>query len=469
MTAQNLRALILPRLLSGARDGLALDKIKASSPLQALSLAGQALRFDRPAHPAQFLVEAPVEDERRIVPDPARKLMVRLLAGKSPVSTMMAVEIARTLDLRALRLHPFDLPKLESFVKAHAEALGAEAMAFSQREAPTEQKQSYFASDMLTDETWMVATPALKARFIASRREIDPAGALALLKISWGSENADNRFRLLNALRAKLSPADAEFLESLAQDRAPRVRELGRQFLARLPGFVGDNPALNAALERIKRAKIGLIFRKTVLTLQTPATVQQNAISVWVRQTFADIGFSALAGSLKMSPEEIIEAAQKDAPLLLACLIMATDEKRLDLVGKIVSRLDTAWSDVVQGGFGALAGYTPEERSRWADLVVQPKHWNETATLWTLTSLIDLLDGPASEQLMRDFLASRAWLAFRQDPTRLSTELIECLAVLCPPSMRPALRSAFASLDANLTHSAALFVDLMDILEAHNA
>jgi hypothetical protein len=83
--------------------------------------------------------------------------------------------------------------------------------------------------------------------------------------------------------------------------------------------------------------------------------------------------------------------------------------------------------------------------------------------------LIDLLDGPASEQLMRDILASRAWLASRQDPARLSAELIECLAVLCPPSMRPALRSEFASLDANLTNSATLFIDLMDILEAHNA
>jgi hypothetical protein len=469
MTMQDLKSLILPRLMSGARDGLPLERIGATTPLQALSLAGQAIRFEPPSRPAQLAVEAIVNDGRRILPDPARKLLLRLLAGKGPTSNMPAAAIARTMNARQLRPHPFDLPKLESFAKSHAEALGAEAMAFAQRETPTEQKQNYFAPDQLTDETWMLATPAVKAGFIAGRRARDPAAALALLEASWGTESADSRLRLLATLRADLSERDSSFLTGLSTDRAPRVRELAQRMLARLPGFAGDDPALRAALERMKTAKSGLVFKKLSLALEIPTTVQPHAVSGWVRQTFAGVEFAGLGNALSMSAQEIVDAAQKDAPMRFACFVMATEEKRLDLVETIAGRTGNLWAEIVAAGFDELPGYSPDERARWAELVVQPRSWGETTTLWTLTTMLGLLEGTGSEQLMRDLLASKPWTALSNDPTRLTADIVENLAVLCPSTMRPMLRAQIADIDGNRSNTATLFLDLMDILEAPDA
>jgi len=467
MTVQDIKAFILPRLLSGVRDGMPLERIGASTSLQALSLAGQAMCFDRPARPAQFLVEEGVEDGRRIIPDAARKLLIRLMTGKGPASNTLAAAIARIMELGSLRPHPFDLPKLETFVKSHAEALGAEAMAFSQREARAEQKQSYFAPDKLTDETWMLATPAAKTSYISAQRAADPAAALALLEASWSTESADSRLRLLGALRAELSEADTPFLAGLAKDRAPRVRELAQRMLARLPGFSGDDPALRTALERIKVSKSGLVFKKASLTLEIPATVQH--MPGWVRQTFEGVQFSSLATELSLSEDEIIDAAQKDAPMILACVVMATEEARLDLLERSIARAGDIWTEIAFSGLEDLPDYTSEQRRRWADIVVQPKSWSETKTFWTLGVLVKLLEGSASERLMRDLLASKPWLAFRKDSTLLTPDIIENLAVLCPPSVRPMLRSEIASLDPAKTNSANLFLDLMDILEARHA
>jgi hypothetical protein len=259
MSMKALKTVILPKLLSGARGGLPLEEIGAENALQALSLAGQALRFERPSPPILYEIEDWVADPRPIMPEPARKLLLRLTSGKSQPSAVVMTAIARMLETRNLRLHPFDLPKLEAFVRAHGEQLGAEALAFTQREMPVSGRQNYFAPDRLTDDNWMLATPAVKARFIAERRTANPAAARALVEAAWSGDNADNRLRILETFRQNLSADDAPFLDSLAKDRAPRVRDLAQGLLARLPGFAGDNPALRAVLERIKISKSGLV------------------------------------------------------------------------------------------------------------------------------------------------------------------------------------------------------------------
>jgi hypothetical protein len=467
MTMRELKATVLPALLAGARAREAAASIDITDPLQALSLTGQALRFDRPPQPATFMVEEKIVDPRPFLPHKTRLLLLRVLAGRS--QTPLAAAVARALTAANVRLYSFHLTMLDQFVQAHAETLGPEAMAFAQREAPAEQKQGYFSPDQLTDETWMLATPAVKATYLAKRRATDPATAVALLEAIWGTENADVRLRLLGTLRTGLSEADAPFLNGLAKDRAPRVRELAQRLLARLPGFSGDDSALRAVLERIKAGKSGLVFKKATLTLEVPATIQQFDIPGWVGETFAGVDFSSLGKALSMTLEEMIDAAQKDAPMLLACLMMATEVKRIDLVGKAVSHARNAWADIMASGLDDLPGYGREERMRWADRVVQAGNWSEATSLWSLPKLLGLLDGSASAQLMRELLSSKAWITMRTDPARLTSDVVENLAVLCPPSMRPALRSEIAEFDGKINDNANLFLDLMDILEAQNA
>lgn len=470
MTLQDIRTSILPRLISGARDGLPLDRIGATSPLQALSLAGQAVRFDRPARPAQFIVEERVEDGRRIIGDPARKLLLRLLGGKSQASEHLANALARTFVERSLRPHPFDLPKLETFVKPRAEQLGAEALAFAERETPVAEKQNYFAPDKLTDETWMLATPAVKAHYIAERRATDPDGARALVEASWASENADNRVRILGVFRDQLSPSDASFLAGLAKDRAPRVRELAQRLLSRLPGFEGDDPTLRAALERIKVNKSGLIFKRTTLGLELPATIkQQFGIAAWINEAFSPVGIEKLAAALSLSVNDMIAGVDKDGNLLLAFLIMATRDRRLDLVETIANRLSNAWEAIAQANVSDLDVIDADWRRRWADLVVQPRRWSADTPIWTLPKLADLLEAPASPTLFADILESRPWKALRSEPGKASSDLIESVAVLCPPASHDRLRADLAAFDTSRAGNAILFIDLMDSLEAQNA
>jgi len=462
----SLKTAILPKLLAGTRDGLPLDTIGATDALQALALTGQALCFGRPPYPAQFHVEESAADNAAIMPGVARKLLLRLLSGKNQASGQLSVAIVRKLAEKKFRLHPFDLPKLEAFVKNYAENLGAEALAFSERETPVAQKQNYFAPDRLSDENWMLATPAVKAGYISARRASDPGAARALVEAAWGTENADSRVRLLGTFREHLSEADAPFLKGLDKDRASRVRELAQRLLVRLPGFEGDNPALRAALERIKASKSGMIFKKTSLTLELPATVRDYTKMGWLNDTFGPVGLETLAGALSLSVDAMVAAAEKQSDLLVALLFMATQDRRLDVVKAITDRhLRDAWEAFSQLDSDMLADYSLEERQLWVDYVFHPDRWDAQTTPWTIRRLAQWLDGPATDRLFKDILQSKPWQSLHKDNARYDADMLDGMAIICPPAMRPALRNEFAALDPARSGNAILFLDLMDSLE----
>lgn len=470
MSASILKTTILPKLLSGSRDGLPLDAIGATSSLQAMALAGHMLRFERPLQPGHFDVEETVHDDRAIMSGEARTLLLRLQSGKNQTSDRLSAAIVRKLVERRLRLHPFDFPKLEAFVKKHAEDLGAEALAFSERETPTAQKQNYFAPDRLSDENWMLATPAVKAGYIARRRAVDPAAARQLVEAAWGTENADSRVRLLGTFREHLSEADLPFLEGLEKDRAPRVRELALRFRLKLPGYEGDNPSLREALGRIKVEKGGLIFKKTSLTLELPATVRDYTKLVWLNETFSPIGLETLAAALSLTVEGLVAGAEKDSDLLVALLLMATQDKRLDIVHTITERhLSDGWRVFTAAEGDLLADYTADMRRAWVADVFRPNRWEKDVTAWVLRPMSDLLNAEAGEDFFRDLLGSKTWQGLQRDNSRFDSDVLESLAVICPPGFRPQLRNDLAPLEPAKSSNATLFLDLMDSLETVNA
>ncbi|OHV19084.1 hypothetical protein EOS93_18765 [Rhizobium sp. RMa-01] len=470
MNVPDLKNVILPKLLSGVRDGLPLDAIGATDCLQALALTGQALRFDRPRHPERFQVEESAVDHGAILPDVARKLVLRLLSGKNPASAPLAAAIVRKLAERKLRLHPFDLPKLEPFVKAHAENLGAEALAFSQRETPAAQKQNYFAPERLSDDNWMLATPAVKAGYIKGRRASDPDAARAMVEAVWTSENADSRLRLLEAFREALSENDAHFLKGLEKDRAPRVRELAQRLLVRLPGFNGDDPSLRAALERIKVSKAGLIFKRTALTLELPATVRDFTKMAWLNETFGPVGLDTLAGALSLPVDDMVAAAEKQSDLLAAFLFMATRDKRLDVVRTITERhLRDVWEAFSQFDAQMLADYSPDMRQLWVEHIFRPDRWAADTSAWAIRQTAQWLDGEATENLFSAILQSKPWHSLRRDNGRYEADILDSMAVMSPSSMRSTLRAELAALEPAKSGNAFLFLDLMDSLETAHA
>src|SRR6202012_2452968 len=114
-------------------DALPADDPKAM--LKALALLGQRQRFRRPVAPAATPDALLFADARPILPEAARPALLSLLTGKSGATgDAVAQAIADQLAARGLRLHPFDLPRLDGFVRAQAEKLGPSAIAWAERQ-----------------------------------------------------------------------------------------------------------------------------------------------------------------------------------------------------------------------------------------------------------------------------------------------------------------------------------------------
>ena len=477
MSARDLKTHILPGLLAGARNGLALDRVGVAGPLQALSLTGQALRFDRPPAPASFDVDAAVTDTRAVLPDGVRRQIIRLLSAKiqGVAANLFAEALARAFAANKLRLHPFDLPRLDGFLRAHAEQLGAEAMAFAQRDAAPEQARGYFDADALDDSNWMLATPAIKANYLSGRRRTDPAAARALVEAAWPNEGADNRVRLLGALREGLGPDDAGFLKGLEKDRAPRVRELAQRLLGRLPGHEGDNPALRTVLERIQKGQTGLLRKRPTLKLELPATVNAALAARWVGEAFEQVGLDELAGALGLSVADLAPAAEKDDNLLLGFALMAARDGRLDVLATIVdSYLPDAFKYLL-GKSDPLDGLSVDDRVRFADIVIRPRDWPTPMPYAELLPLPPMMQGPVSDALMRDILRAPAWLDILKqlgaeggNSPAAALDRTYVISVLCPPGLRASLSAQLAPLGPAVGHTL-LFLDIMDALETAHA
>src|SRR6202034_1123311 len=132
----------------------------------------------------------------------------------------------------------------------------------------------------------------------------------------------------------------------------------------------GEHPALRNCVERVRRTETGLLRKRVVLTLELPATVKEMTARSWIRETFAEVSLDELGRSLAMSELEIIEAAGKDQNLLLGLVVMATQDRRFDLLNKIVGLyFADAWEQMSLSGPLDLSDWTAEERMRWAAIL----------------------------------------------------------------------------------------------------
>lgn len=473
MNITTLKTHALPALLAGTgRQPLSFagDLVElasgdaANAALNALSLTAQALRFERPLPPETFNAEPEIHDDRHILPDPMRRPLIRLLKEKR-TSDDLELALAWAFGRSKVRPHPFDLPRIDAFVRAHAEHLGLTAQHWAARENDsTAQTQSYFEAEALDETTWAKASLAQRANFIADRRKEDAAAARALVEAIWAQENAEARVRLLMALETGLNVSDQPFLEGLAKDRAPRVRSLAQRFLARITGNAAESPALKACLERIRRSTTGLLKKRTTLALELPATVKEHEAKGWIRKTFGEVSCDELARALELTESALIEAAAKDENLLLALALMATQDRRLDLLEEIAGgQLKDAWEQLGRCGVQDLGLMPVEERLRWAEILIRPYSAKPPASYSAWSWLHRSLEGPVPELLMEPIIRSSRWITGLLEEQKAGSEWMELLAAVCPISLRPLLRTQLESLDAPLTMTA---LPLLDILES---
>jgi hypothetical protein len=469
MNAEDLKSRVVPALLSGTRSDaddhlLALGPDREHAVLNALSLGGQMLRFARPPVPREFVVESWPRDDRRIVPDRMRSKIWRLL-DKCTEDTARALALA--FEKQRLRLHPFDLPKLDGFVRRYAERLGATAQYWTQRDTPTQQIQSYFDAEELTSETWTEGPLRKRVKFLKDLRKQDPEAGRRLLEKSWPSENPDGRVQLLSTLQIGLSTEDKLFLESIQKDRAPRVRTIVQRLIGSIAGKGAENPALAACMERIQKTKTGLLKKRIALKLELPATVKEHETNRWIQEQFADVTLDEFARACELTESELVEAVEKDNNLLFALALMASREGRFALLKKITNELPDAW--------GRMSGLNLEdsllddskERQQWAEALIRPKKWLPEIPFPAWSWLHRQMEGPLPAEIMSEILASDMWAEqLNQEKKGPSLEIVQVVCALCPRKLRGSLRAHLEPLEMERKDKGMMLLDILDELES---
>ena len=467
MKVDELRSKTLSVLLSGARresggELLGLGSGREQSILNALSLAGQSLRFDRPAVPSEFAVEHWPRDDRPIIPNRLRRPILRLL-DRSTDDTARALALA--LERRKLRPHPFDLPMLDSFVRRYADRLGATAQFWVQKEAPAQQIRGYFDADELSAENWTEASPRSRARFLRDLRKQDANAARKLLEQSWSRENPDSRVQLLSILHTGLSQEDRQFLESIQKDRAPRVRAIAHRLLMALADPTGENPALAACLGRIQRSKAGMLKRRNILKLEMPANVKEHEANRWIQEQFADVTLEQLARGCEMPERELVQAAEEDQNLLFALTLIASREKNIDLLDEITDELPDAWGRMSELTWEEDVERERKEINSWSAALIKPKKWVPAVPFPAWSWLHRQIEGPLPADILRGILASRAWTEQIEPEKKGGSELVQVICALCPPELREAIRAQLEPLEIDRKEKGWTLLEILDELE----
>lgn len=115
-------------------------------------------------------------------------------------------------------------------------------------------------SGPITVENWDLFTPADRLDAAGALRRSDPAAARRLFEAKAATTPAEERLRLIRLLAENLGPEDLRYLESLSNDRSGKVRDISRQFLARLGKVFGGEDARELA--DFVQVKKGLLTRR---------------------------------------------------------------------------------------------------------------------------------------------------------------------------------------------------------------
>jgi Family of unknown function (DUF5691) len=457
------QAVPMERVLGGT---IAPDDPKAT--LKALALVGQHSRFRRPA-PVSVAAEPLFADSRTTVPETARPLLLSLFSGKSgTVDDVVALAVADAMTRNRFRLHPFDLPRLEEFVKAYGDQLGPSALAWAERHASKagDDPQDYSFVDTVDDTNWLRAPPAQKAAFISKLRKTDPVRARELVEGIFRSEPAPVRVRLLQALGENLSLADAAFLETLAKDRAPSVRDAAEELLTRVPGSAQAAKRLQDCLGRVKMTKSGLLRRRDALRIEFPATAKDDSQRwYWAVNTFGPIALDAFADAFGLSVDDLVAAVADDKILTRVLAVQAARGRHYELLTRLVRDDPANWVAITWADDPDV--FDPP--SALAEAAVQPDLWPELPDAVSLHPIYRKLRAPLPEATARRLLASKAWRNFLDHARALqpppAADTTATIAALTPRSLRAALRADLALLAPDLTARALGALSLLDHIE----
>lgn len=268
--------------------------------LRLLALTGHYLELCIAPTPASALTAVPDIPSLSlpILPDAHASLARRCLKALRESGGQR--DLIHLLAARGYAIHPADwMPSRndDSVPDAYAPWRDwAEALA-------SERAPGQAADEELTEENWSDWWPAARRIALKKLRELDPVAATELLAAKASGEGAEARLRLIECLVTGLSDADAPYLESLSQDRAPKIKALAASLLARLGRGSGTQDDASELAGFFEFQTKGLLRRTRILVprpIKTPAQRSRR------EALLAQVDFVGFAATLGVSPEELV-------------------------------------------------------------------------------------------------------------------------------------------------------------------
>ncbi len=422
--------------------------------LAVLALAAQRQRFDRPTveRTAEGVPEAARRlhaDQRPIIPEPARRVLLRLANGVEKGLAGAVVSMAVHRVMRAgFRLHPFDMPRLISYIKGDARCLGlAETAYLLLADTSAKSGAPSLLHTEIAPDNWTEFPKGHRVAFLREERRRDPAAARALIESAFKSEPAAVRADLLVALEVGLGLDDLPFLERLSADRAENVRNAASRLMAIIPGtpvytsrlaeaarcFVRGGSGLGGILKRV-----GLAGSSQVVFEPPIAAADQRGMLAALFEGFSP---SEIADAAGLSTRELVGALPEGIIIETMCGRALRDRDDETLVQLIAQRLA-----VNEAGRHSL--------------------------IPMLTWLADNLRDPLPVDLGAVLLGSEAWqaslrrlndattpAAMKDDGTLIWT------AAILPTELLRSIQEAMAALQPATTRTARDFTDLVLALD----
>jgi Family of unknown function (DUF5691) len=435
--------------------------IAAASPerdavLTVLALAGQQQRFQRlPLEQAALVLPEAAKhlhgDARPIIPEPARRALLRLANGVEKVSADAVLSAAvRRVVRSGFRLHPFDLPRLIGHIKGDARCLGLGERAYLSlaENSPAADSPGLLQAE-ITRENWTTFPKAHRVAFLRDQRRGLPAEARKLLDDVFKSEPAAMRGDLLAALEIGLGSDDLPWLESVATDRAESVRAIASGLIASVPGTPAFTARLAEAARCFARGTVsGILSRiglaSTSAVFKPPSTAAGTERSAVLAKLFDGFSVAEIAATAGLAAADVIAALPQDEEAVYAAFA-----KRAVRDGDNATMMQLAGARLASAG----TAYWPARVLAWlADNLTAPVAAESGNTLLSSTAL---------QTALRRFEEADTPASLKDDGTLVWT------AAVLPRELLPSFTAMIAPLPPAATRNARDFADLVLALETN--
>ncbi len=447
-----------------------LDAVAAGAhPLTLLALLAQRLRYGggRAGRVAPTGRRLP-SHSAPIAPREVRVALIRLCESVTRVESQdLVVAALEAVGAAGFRLHPFDLPRLAPRLAGKQEWLGPVERAYLSFHRAGSADDEDEADGEITLDNWTAAAKPRRLEFIRGLRLSDPDGARDLIERSFTGLRAPVRAELVAVLELRLAPADRPFLEGIAGDRAPTVRDAATALLARLPGTDAYDARLREALAMVGLPRAGMLKLRRVIRIEPPKLPEEQ-IEAALRARFRGAPLRAILAELDV-PEADVESVVQGADRRTAmCLLWAAfADGDMKGAGLIASAADISTAETLQVIEADLGSAPAATRRDVVAMFLDLRELASAGEALDFTRLRRLLGGPLSDLQARQLLGSETWkgLTDRLQPLaengpQPAAALVSAAAALVPTTHGVLLLERLEPLPSEVAAGARRFAEL---------